>query len=45
MKPSFDLASLPHDINDTDALSSLQLHNTIASGENQIHEREENIFL
>lgn len=45
MKPSFDLASLPHDINYTDALSPLQLHKTIASGENQTRERQENISL
>lgn len=45
MKPSFDLASLPQGINDTDALSSLLLYNTIASGENHAHKRYENPLL
>lgn len=45
MKPSFDLASLPQGINDTNALSSLLLYNTIASGENPAHKRYETPFL
>lgn len=45
MKPSFDLTSFPHGINDTDALSSLLLYNTTASEENHAHKRYENPFL
>jgi len=45
MKPGFDLTSLPQGINDTSALSSLLLYNTIASGVNHAHKRYEKTFL